>query len=417
MTRVIDLTRTRNGRRVSSGLSYENGKLTPYSYSYSDPIETTYEFRSGGNTPFYHKPNRPPLRPTAFKYRKYRYLGESGYQYSETKSIPPSNPSYGRGAVIGDFGGNAVPGHLVASQSDIDALSTLASNAVLSKVKNQSVNMAQAYAEGHQTIRLVAQTAIRLASSMNNLKKGNLVQAARDLGVGVPKRANARFKKSYPKRQADAVSQAWLELQYGWKPLLSDVYGLSQQIAEQLNRPTGKTVTSKKKKLIPIAYRTKTTTPASLVTETSRTGSLIVTVTYSVNYTVSNPAVASAKETGLTNPLLIAWELLPFSFVADWFYPVGNFLGTLDATLGCDFNYGFKTVHWIATSGAIRSTNGVDNYGQTINMLKTDSMFDLSVERTVLNGFPSPARPAFKNPASVVHCLNALALLNQIFRK
>lgn len=40
------------------------------------------------------------------------------------------------------------------------------------------------------------------------------------------------------------------------------------------------------------------------------------------------------QQIGLTNPLLLGWELIPFSFVADWFIQVGDYLETLDALIG-----------------------------------------------------------------------------------
>lgn len=242
------------------------------------------------------------------------------------------------------------------------------------------------------------------------------MSAARDLGVGVPKRAHSRFKKSYPKRQAEAVSQAWLELQYGWKPLLSDVYGLAEQLAQQSNRPPTKTVKGRKTLIVPIKYRT-TSVSGKAKTETSRTGTAKATVIYSVTYAITSPVVASAKEIGLTNPLLIAWELLPFSFVADWFVPIGSYIGNMDATLGCTFLSGYTTTFTSVTSMSITSFNGVDSYSVQQNSLKYGSMENITVDRQVLSDFPANVTPPFKNPASYLHAANAIALLTQLFRK
>jgi hypothetical protein len=39
---------------------------------------------------------------------------------------------------------------------------------------------------------------------------------------------------------------------------------------------------------------------------------------------------------GLLNPAAVAWELLPFSFVVDWFLPVGRYLEGLDVPMRFD---------------------------------------------------------------------------------
>lgn len=41
--------------------------------------------------------------------------------------------------------------------------------------------------------------------------------------------------------------------------------------------------------------------------------------------TVSNPNLYLLKTMGLTNPLAVAWELVPFSFVVDWFANIGDY--------------------------------------------------------------------------------------------
>jgi hypothetical protein len=417
MTRVVNTNTTRYATLVNTGV-YNNGAgLIPINSSSSNVAETLITQRSGGNTAGYHNPKRVgPLNPTSFSFYYSRLLGEQGYDYHYDVGLKPNQYGYSNTKQIGCYGGSGVPGHTLPSQSDVDRLLAQASNGVLSKIKSQSVNLGQAYAERAQTARLIGDAAIRIAKTLNNLKKGNFVGAARDLGVGVPKRAHARFKKSYPKRQAEAVSQAWLELQYGWKPLLSDVYGAAEQLAQSHNRPATKTVKSRKSKTIPISYRTKVTY-GKAVLETVRTGTSKVDVTYSITYAMTSPNIASAKEMGLTNPLLIAWELLPFSFVADWFVPIGSYIGNLDATLGCTFLNGYRTIYQIADSTSMVSYNGIDNYSVQQNGFKVGQMKDVRVDRATLSGFPSPTFPPVKNPASYLHCANAIALLTQLFRK
>jgi hypothetical protein len=41
---------------------------------------------------------------------------------------------------------------------------------------------------------------------------------------------------------------------------------------------------------------------------------------------------------------MVAWELVPFSFVLDWFIPIGSYLSQLDASAGMEFLGGSTTV-------------------------------------------------------------------------
>jgi len=51
-------------------------------------------------------------------------------------------------------------------------------------------------------------------------------------------------------------------------------------------------------------------------------------------YTISDPALKQLAQIGITNPINLAWELIPYSFVIDWLIPVGKFLESLDALVG-----------------------------------------------------------------------------------
>jgi len=50
-----------------------------------------------------------------------------------------------------------------------------------------------------------------------------------------------------------------------------------------------------------------------------------------------------AHRISLGNPMELAWELIPFSFVVDWFLPIGNWISALDATLHVTGTWGTVT--------------------------------------------------------------------------
>jgi len=44
--------------------------------------------------------------------------------------------------------------------------------------------------------------------------------------------------------------------------------------------------------------------------------------------------VQAFKRLGLLNPVAVLWEVVPLSFVVDWFIPIGTYLASLDAMAG-----------------------------------------------------------------------------------
>lgn len=119
-------------------------------------------------------------------------------------------------------------------------------------------------------------------------------------------------------------------------------------------------------------------------------------------FTVRNSSVKSLVQLGLTNPAEVAWEVVPFSFVIDWFIPVGNFLSSLDSLVGVqDLTVcrGYKT-----TSVWSVHTAGGKGVQSNVTKARLGNTSDLSLPRL------QPRLPG--NP---FHKLSlAVALLTQI---
>jgi hypothetical protein len=49
---------------------------------------------------------------------------------------------------------------------------------------------------------------------------------------------------------------------------------------------------------------------------------------------ITNPNLYKANALGLINPASVVWELVPYSFVVDWFVPVGGFLSSFTWDVG-----------------------------------------------------------------------------------
>lgn len=385
-----------------------------------DAVRTTFS-RQSARTPGFHDPSRTGLlAPLTFIFSKDVDYMKSGIQFSRTDpSIRPDTYGYYRSQNSGVWGvmdfysnsDNTAFSELLAP-STLSTLDAQARNALLNKVKGTEVNVAVATAEASKTMDMVGNAAITIAGALGNLRRGDLIGAARTLGVAAPKRANARFKKAFVKDRTKALGSGWNSIAYGWRPLLDDVYGAAKELAGSSQQ--GVYLHSKVVKSRNVPYSFSKPWNASSGYSVRQTGSTRVSVRYGVTYMRQMGARQDLPRLGITNPALVAWELVPYSFVIDWFLPIGNWLNTFDATLGVDFINGYSTTFQLGDYSDTRnykSSQWPDLGFTTCRMQK------VRVKRVPLGSFPSVALPRLKNPASVLHLSNAMALLTNFIKK
>jgi len=129
-------------------------------------------------------------------------------------------------------------------------------------------------------------------------------------------------KNNRPRPSFSSPLGDWLEGRYGWRTLIFDLRDLSEVLANLENKRTryseraGRTLTS--------VYEDTGPNLAGVVA--SFTHPVIRTVT--VSYRGSVTADIEPPQFGF-NPVTTAWELLPFSFIVDWFLGVGQWLEAL----------------------------------------------------------------------------------------
>lgn len=139
-----------------------------------------------------------------------------------------------------------------------------------------------------------------------------------------------------------------------------------------------------------------------------------------LRFRLASPLVAFLAQTGFTNPVNLAWELLPFSFVVDWFLPIGPYLETLSQWDGLEFLDGYQTnflrkrsLGRTYFSGKYKASSEgwhTDRYG-----LYSSSW--IKHTRVRLLSFPGAHLPELRSGLSTTHALNSLALLRVTFGK
>jgi len=380
--------------------------------------------RVSNRTPGFHNPKTPrPLMHNAFAYSRSLETGLTGYHVKTEGGFPAPGGVRTEAVGLGAQSWLSIGWTTLyinpLSGSEMAAVDAVARNKLLAKIKAQKINLAQAFAERRKTAQLIGDSAIRIASSMVALKRGDILGAAGHLGVSVGKRARKRIARKYVNSpygriwdQQKALANGWLELQYGWKPLLTDIYGAAEQLAYQAGRKDFATVHASHVLTVPLDRVFNLPSYPQYFEKGSQSGTLRYEVSYHLCYVGQNSAGHTMAALGLTNPALLMWELLPFSFVVDWFLTVGNALEVLDAANGIKFMTGSRTIFQSYEGSATVVRIGKPPYhydgAGSINMSGT------KVNRNPISEIPSPALPQFKNPFGYIHLANALALLTTV---
>lgn len=129
--------------------------------------------------------------------------------------------------------------------------------------------------------------------------------------------------------------------------------------------------------------------------------------------TVESEFIATATRLGLTDPLTIGWELVPYSFVVDWAMPVGNFLLALSARQGLVFDGGYISYKRRGTAKGRRYLPASYNGWETTGVANGYEAEYEEYFRETLGSFPMPSLYA-KNPFRTGNVMSAIALFHQL---
>lgn len=295
---------------------------------------------------------------------------------------------------------------------------TAALNAKLrGKLKND-FNAAVALVEVNKSVDLIASTAKRIGLAMLAIKNGKTRRALELLGNPKLKKLSYRdeshIRRRYRTKKQREIARYWLELQYGWRPLISDVFNAVKLATVQ--RPPGKCIVRCAESAVVRSDDrfpwTGSPFPVSMTQRYTISGK--VGRRLAVEYQIDDAYLFHVANVGLTNPLVVAWELVPFSFVVDWFLPLGEWLNGLDATMGLQFLKGSSTFYYDVEQKV--EFESLKNPLGSVVFFRGSQEFAYK-KRELMASFPGIERPVVKNPISTVHAANALALLVSAFHK
>lgn len=205
-----------------------------------------------------------------------------------------------------------------------------------------------------------------------------------------------------------AAASVWLQWQMGWKPFISDI----NSIIDVINKPNG-------------ASRNKKTKRTSIMDEIPINAAKVLlngekhTVTGSSRYSVDIRATVIADISALANnayinPVSTAWELIPWSFLIDYFVGIGDWIKANSLVLAgvnytASVGYDVTLTRTLKLTGAPPSTGSLVQY--TANgEANVYARMKLRVPRTIsLGNLP----PINEEVQSVTRIINMIALALQ----
>jgi len=246
--------------------------------------------------------------------------------------------------------------------------------------------------EARKSVDMLAGAAIDLVSFLRQFRRGLSVEQIFDWGKG-----NITSK---------SVANKWLEFSYGWSPLAGSVHDLAQ-IA---HRDLKKDLILSSKRTIQWGELTKEEIIRNRVKRTIRARG---TVRTHIQASVSIPWLQTSSNLGLVNPASLLWETLPYSFVLDWFVPVGNLLSAVSDRLGLSYNWGYTGYRQFLSFDQEWLP---DAFYERLEKNAVYRSQHQEFHRRAFTSWPALGLYAVENPFSITRAANAAALIRGLWK-
>lgn len=242
--------------------------------------------------------------------------------------------------------------------------------------------------ESRESLEMIASRSRSVYESLRALRKGDVSAFARALGV--------RQHSSRRNVRTSDLNKVWLEYEYGWRPLVNDLHEAANAVFALTNRPVTKT------------YRSRHRVPGSVVTAAGAVPIPADCFTSRVLRVKLKEDYSPLSSLGLTDPATVAWELLPYSFVADWVIPIGSYLKVRSFLSDIGPYECWQTVYRKMTVSTLKSFNpNVVILSDFPYFMKT-----VEVERSlIVLSVPKPNVKDFHKILSWRHAVDGVSLL------
>lgn len=230
-----------------------------------------------------------------------------------------------------------------------------------------------------------------------------------------------RARRTVTRNPSLLISNVWLSMKYGWLPLYNDVWNYLNW--QYWTWSAGAPITGNARRVV----HSRVYGPFAGLVSVSRglvTGKTIYKCRVGCRVGVQNSDLYNLTRVTSLNPLSIAWELTPFSFVVDWFVDVGGYLQNLEASLGTGLTFygGYETQVVYQVANAKASGKWTDLWLNPPYNTEQGSGEEFYEEghvrayksRVLLSSFPRPTIPTFKVNMGTQRIMSGASLLRTV---
>lgn len=289
----------------------------------------------------------------------------------------------------------------------------------LAKFSESPIDIGVMLGERRESLEFLTDTAKRSLNMVKAVRKRNVADIKRQLRV---QESRQRYHRSVVHEVLDAPTDLWLSSALAVKPMVADAYGTMEALENRENAspPSIKNIATGHRRVphnpwinVPfngIHYIIESTTPIQEM------------VKVRLDAEMRNDLLFKLSQVGVLNPLSLAWNLLPLSFVADYFSNIGDYFQATGSTAGLNFKAGSITVtckrrlHW-----KFKQINPGSYTGKWFpvvihtGVLHTPTS-ETATLRVTLSDWPSAITdyaPRFKNKLNPTRLLTVSSLLAQ----
>lgn len=262
-------------------------------------------------------------------------------------------------------------------------------------------------AQMHQATSLIESKGLALLNFSKRLRRFDIIGAGRALGMSVlpesldPKKHR---REAIAKRITRDFGGAWLEFHFGIEPVIKDIHDSLQILSTDFApfHAVGKGS----------SHLHVTTSSKSYYTRTAIAKEGIISVKIGADVRINNPNLYLMNKFGIINPVQLAWNLIPFSFIVDWFVNVGDALSSYTDLIGMEVSNPYFTKFSKSTHVQSNVQSGTAGYDFVDQWATRVVRFERALG---LGGGPVlKLKPA--KQVSVVRGATAISLLTQFLR-